>query len=150
MTIVAWDQQIIAVDSLASLSGTTYAMRKWELYTFYEDKHILLITGNMAFGMQQMEWYKKGQAHEFPQAKEGEFGRLVVATPHGVHWYEGTNGKLESIGRYMALGSGMDFAIGAFHHGATAIEAVQAACEHDEACGGAIVAFNYRTGERIQ
>lgn len=150
MTVVAWDQQIIAVESQANISGSVYAIQKWEEYQYFDHKHILLITGHMAYGLSQIDWYKGQRRKEFPKAPENEFGRLVVATPQGVHWYEGNAHQMTAGQNYMALGSGMDFALGAFHRGATVIQAVEASCAHDEACGGPIIAWNYRTGERIQ
>lgn len=152
MTVVAWDESIIAVDSLGSIRGTCFGVEKYATGSHFQRRFVLMHTGEHAYGLTLQDWYIRNPiADKFPAPNEKQEGsRLIVANVDGVFWYEGSPLALRSIDKYMAFGSGMDFAIGAMAHGANAIEAVAAACKHDDGCGGPIVAFNYRTGGRIQ
>lgn len=48
---------------------------------------------------------------------------------------------------YLAFGSGQEYALGAMHAGATAVEAVMAAIAHDGYCGGGVHFAHLRTGQ---
>lgn len=64
-------------------------------------------------------------------------GKLTYTNVFG-HWYD--------VDFYpYALGSGQDLALNHMHNGATAIEAVKAACKSELSCGGNIQTYDWRT-----
>jgi hypothetical protein len=75
---------------------------------------------------------------------EDEFIVLIVDSDGLAH--EFNNGFLVPVhADYTAIGSGQLLALGAMAHGATAEEAVAAACLHDKASGGPVTARHYRS-----
>lgn len=75
---------------------------------------------------------------------EDEFIVLIVDR-HGVA-HEFQNGFLVPVhADYTAIGSGALLALGAMAHGASAEEAVAAACLHDKASGGPVTARHFQS-----
>lgn len=73
---------------------------------------------------------------------EDKFSALFVDRYGQAHEFD--NGFLVPIhADYAAIGSGAMLALGAMAHGATAEEAVEAACLHDKASGGPVTARHF-------
>lgn len=78
------------------------------------------------------------------QSSEISGALLVVDEDGEIMIYE--NGRTNGIrieGEYAAEGSGFEVALGAMFHGATAVEAVQAAIHHDNTSGGDIQVLSF-------
>lgn len=65
------------------------------------------------------------------------FGYIVTPDDWFVMW--GPRGWERSRAKYLALGSGSEYAMGAMSMGATAEQAVAVAIEHDTGSGGEIM-----------
>lgn len=75
---------------------------------------------------------------------EDDFIVLIVDRQGIAHEFH--NGFLVPVhADYTAIGSGALLALGAMAHGASAQEAVEAACLHDKASGGPVTARHYRS-----
>lgn len=149
MTVVAVRDNIIAADRMASVSGT--AMEVPKLFTIknralvpirggVEAYLIIAVSGDYALGLLRAHWYADDETEDkdYPQPKHDQWARLVVASHDRIVVYEDYPVAVQYMDKYLAFGSGMDYAMGAMYCGANAIEAVSAACAHDTSCGKGI------------
>lgn len=154
MTVVAYRDNILAIDSQASCAGHAYRVNKF--HTMQDPDHevvtVLTYTGDMDSGMEMIAWYTKGaDPKKFPASGRGEkFCRLIVANGTGLFWFEQSPYPMRAVELYMAFGSGRDYALGAMAREATAIEAVEATIKHSADCMGPVVAFDLSRHLRIQ
>ena len=135
MTVIAWDGKMLAADKQATSSGLRVTCTKIRRAA---DGSLLAWTGDGAAGMLMANWYDAGQkADEYPkpQADKDEWARLVVIRGGKIHTYDRWPVLLTYEDKFMAFGSGRDFALGAMSMGATAKEAVEIACRFENGCG---------------
>lgn len=135
MTTVAYRKGVMASDSSCWEGGThTHAVRKvWRV------RGILIgCAGNMSDIHAFVRWVKAGaDEDDYPRMKSLQ---AIMARPDGkVVCFEG--GSYHPIvvrDPYCAVGSGSPVALGALHHGASAVEAVRAARHHNEGTKGRV------------
>lgn len=146
MSIIAWDGELIAADSL-SCRGSIWTPYP-KLFKLNE-KTVVGITGSVSIGLEMVDWIENGcEKKSFPESQRTheDAGFAIVAENDKVKVYETSPIPLIykiKKGFYMAWGSGIDVALGAMYGGADAIEAVGAACYHCTDCGLEIVAYRY-------
>lgn len=92
-------------------------------------------------------WITKGCRGRFTPKSEG-FCALLVA-PNGALTFINENGDKEALNsEFWAIGSGWQFALGAFHMKARADEAVMIACKCVTTCGGEVTTIE--TARRVR
>ena len=135
MTTVAYRDGVMASDS-SCWEGSTNAhsvKKVWKIRGC-----LVGCSGNMADIHSFVRWVKDGAAEdEYPRMKSLS---AIVASDLGVSAFEaGSFHPIPVVGKYCSVGSGSSVALGAMHHGATAVEAIRAARHHNEATKGRIV-----------
>lgn len=137
MTVIAVRDGIIACDSRWSLSGSLMSDNNIKLIT-YESSGFVLGADSMNANAAIMKWMRT--KYDVQQRLE------LNATIIGLHYehlskiyfmdynYNLTAHDIE----FYAIGTGGQFAMGAMAHGASATEAVEAACDHDNFSAGPI------------
>ena len=132
MSVIVWDGSILAVDTFANDGRTSFPVEKlWKI-----GDAIIAACGMVSDIAVMHDWYMSGQEKaKFP--KVTEFSEFVVATParglvrYKMHPFPMLHGRDK-----VAFGTGRQFALGAMHAGAGAVEAVEAAIKYDPSCGG--------------
>ncbi len=138
MTIVAFRDGVMAADTRI-VHGDSGIMKATKLFRkrIGRRDHILGFAGDMSCAMLYYEWY--GSKQPMPEQlrnyqEERGFNVLIMV---GKYLYEGDNicRPVEVESKFHAIGSGAQAALGAMHHGASAIQAVKIACKIDSNCG---------------
>lgn len=138
MTVIAYRDKIIAVDSLCISSGCKSTIKKFARV----GDDLLIGTGYQSQFLQFVDWYQKGaDPTKWPTCDRNDFTNVIVCTAGKVFEYEWLPQPIEIIDAYMAWGSGRDMAMGAMYMGATAEQACMAAAQHNNGCGGRIHTF---------
>jgi ATP-dependent protease HslVU (ClpYQ) peptidase subunit len=135
---MAADTQVIAGSTIIPSKVVKIARRK-------KDGALAAACGNLTFLFAFLEWFLAGEKGEGPPLDEGDRGIIARGKGKPLEVFENT-GFFEYTPEYAAFGSGMEFAIGAMHHGATAFEALQAAVKHDPGSGGEITVMSHAKG----
>lgn len=138
MTTVAANRTTIASD-LQFTYGNTRFKGKTKIFDFPKPKaQFLLKTDRVLAGVSGsatqiahlVEWLHDGETtSKPPKIKKLE---LLCLTAEGkLYWGDGVTSFLQIDEPFWAIGSGMDFAIGAMKQGATPLEAVKVASKSD-------------------
>lgn len=138
MTTVAWRSGILAADTLIAYGSYTNGDR--EKIAQCGNYHAA-VAGPAWVREPLEEWLRSGARRKnCPNElldNEEAFATIIM-NGHGAI-FDFTRGYLIPIcADYAAIGSGGHMALGAMAHGATAIQAVRAACKHDKSSGGRI------------
>lgn len=146
MTVICWDGRTLAADTQASIGDLISHSRK----LFRVGKRIVGVAGSYADAMEFIAWLEgdKGPA-AFPPSLRPESCPAValVIEPDGKAFrYENTPYPVPVIGRkFMAIGSGRDFAMAAMQLGYDAPIAVDIAIKLSVTCGGEIDTLTLET-----
>jgi ATP-dependent HslUV protease subunit HslV len=100
-----------------------------------EDGVLYGTAGDCAEGDQFKQWVADGEQGRFKPSKRTDG---IIVRPNGDIFLFNFHGTVQIRPPYYAMGSGLDFALGAMFAGADAIQAVQAAIQHNEGCGGQV------------
>lgn len=157
MSVVAYRDNILAVDSQMTCADTKDTCEKFDYY-FRENGELVVYahTGELAKGIELVAWHKAGadkdKYPEFQQNKD-RWTRLIFADKSGLLEYVEDKYPIpHKPTKYAAWGIGREAAYGALHAGASAAGAVAAACAHVMGCGGPIHVFDFNTNDyrRVQ
>lgn len=135
MTTIAYKDGILAADSLVCNGSARAAMTTRKIRRIGK----VLIAGCGYIGELEafVDWVAAGMKDTDP-LRGGETSALLLA-PGQPPVLFGTRGPWPASSEYIAMGSGEDFAFGAFSAGADAVGAIEAAIRHDVYSGGPIV-----------
>jgi len=123
MTTIACDGKTIISDSRCTDENLKTEVQK----IFKVGSDYIGIAGNYSDGLLFVEWYQDKRRRK-PHVDELE---VIVLTPKGVFHYDPALIPMKVNEKFYAVGSGRDFAIGAYMAGATIQEAVEIACMCD-------------------
>ncbi len=140
MSVIVIRDGVIAADTGGSLGGITFYSKK-----LYRKGNIAIgWTGNAVDGQTFSEWYFAGSDMDnLPKFhnREGHdpaihFNALVLKPEGWEYWDDWfvCDKEMGQNNHYMAIGAGSRIAQGALYMGATAIQAVEAACNAGEYC----------------
>ena len=132
MSVVVIRNGIIAADTGGLMGGLKVSAGKLRR----DGDTVIGWAGNWSHGMLFARWYFEGSdlenLPEFHNQEEGgvDFCAIVFDPGGWAYWDQGFVGDRDMADRneYMAIGSGEEAAMGALHMGATAVQAVGAAC----------------------
>lgn len=132
MTVLAYRDGVLACDSLTSWGTTIMETNNSKIVKAYG--HLAGGSGDTNKCQEFLRWVKDGMKGPVPSSKKA---CLILVTPdRRIMTWDHSTELIEMDVPYWANGSGMDYALGAFHMGATAYEAVEAAIKHNAHCGG--------------
>jgi 20S proteasome alpha/beta subunit len=130
----------MAGDGQRELAGTIINSETPKIFTL-EDGRVFGGCGDMAFARAVVDWLDgKG---EKPNEKPDGFAALVLAADGRVEIMDFHLNAMPAVVP-VAVGSGMDLAIGAMERGATSEEAVEIAARRDPSTGGKITVLKPR------
>lgn len=136
MTTIAYRDGVLAVDGRISGEHTLYSDKEKKLSRL-KDGSLVAYAGTVADCQKFLRWARKGDF-----AKPHPKGSYVCVwlRDEGLTEYTGNDGKHIVLNKkqFHAWGSGHLSALGAMHHGATAVEAVKCAAKVDLRTGGKI------------
>lgn len=158
MSILAWDGKIIAADKRA-VNGDLY-ITTTKLFKVLDFGMVIGgyagFVGDAGQGMALLKWLADGaEPIEYPafQATEN-WTRLIhiddIYSPIIVKEYQQTAYPLIHEERYLAWGSGRDYALAAMYLGKSAIEAVKFCSNFDPNCGNGVTHFEPLSKEIIR
>jgi 20S proteasome alpha/beta subunit len=141
MTCIAWDGKTLAADKRACSGQMISVVTKiWRLGDV-----LFAGSGDPSFVYQMREWVRAGRVvADFPvsQRDEDDWQPCLVIEADGTpSLYERTPYPVRLENRFVAIGSGREYARAAMQLGHGALEAVRVACELDPNCGSGIDAL---------
>lgn len=146
MTTVAYRAGIIAADTGMVIGET----RVGETRKIAQSEFGLVGgAGNAGFVAAMLRWFEEGEAvGQCPKSITDEFttDRAIIIRPDKpriINILEDDTGWFEVEAEYYVLGTGREVALGAFWKKATAVEAVQAAMQHDNLTWGRVMHFGF-------
>lgn len=131
MTTIAWDGQTLAADK----QSTAFGMGRTVTKIHRIRGELFAISGGGTHCSALLNWFKGARkTEEWPKAPDDEkCGHAIQFTKDGIFAWSGYSlpypEKLED--KFMAFGSGRDFAMAAMHLGKSAKEAVEIASIYD-------------------
>lgn len=142
MTTVAYRDGVLAFDE-----QVTWGNVKWATTTKARriGDMIVACSGCSSLCHAYLQWVEDNPAlvlglapiQEWKQGAERDFDALII-TNSGIYSHDGAGKPYPVKAAYLAIGSGMPFALGAMEMGATAVEAVKVAAKLDNSTGGKI------------
>lgn len=138
MTVVVWRDGVMAADSGVFRSDQVVALTR-KIHRF-ENGALVGCSGNLSKVSTFIDWYAAGADPESRRMTGDPGFEALVVTPDGrVRVYLSANEVEDRMeAPYFAIGSGAEVAFGALAHGASAIEAVEAAIKHHVFCVGPV------------
>jgi 20S proteasome alpha/beta subunit len=148
MTTIAYRDGVMAADTKVIQANSTLAADVIKIVRRPSDGALCGGSGSIAWVQAFHRWFLEHESFEPheqpvdpPRIQEGD--RAIIARKgKPVEVFESC-GSYDYDPDYVAIGSGMEFALGAMHHGATAGEAVGAAIRHDPGSGGGILVLEH-------
>ena len=144
MTVIATDGHSMASDGLVMESDVIIGLDEAKIERLTNGS-LYGSAGDCVGGDRIRDWLNDGADPDtFPRAEDTR--ALVLTTGGVVHLYDGASGGRSVIVKPpMAIGSGMDIAIGAMDAGATPAEAVEITMRRVATCGGKVTNLNRAT-----
>jgi ATP-dependent protease HslVU (ClpYQ) peptidase subunit len=133
---------MFAADGMATSDGVVTSSHCQKLHRLH-DGRLAALMGSAIEAQTILKWIEGGETGKQPNVG-GHDGAVVIADENGLALYE--SGFIERYGpsEYRAFGCGWRIAMGAMAVGATAEEAVRAACELDVYCGGEVTVLQLK------
>ena len=143
MTTISYRDGILAADS--AISYGTYLNGERCKITICKN-YLVAMAGTAWLRNPLEEWVMRDcDPDDIPEAllkHEDKFATLIIDREGIAHEFD--NGHLMPIyADYTAIGSGGALALGPMAHGATAEQAVMAACRHDKSSGGPVSTLHF-------
>lgn len=150
MSIIVWDGKLLAADTGGIMSGTEVESRK--LHVVEKTQHVYGGTGTLSEVSGLQYWHEQGADMEkWPawqkEDSNGNSSHLIVAHNGILVEYEALPHPIPVEPPFCAWGSGANYAFGALHMGADAIQAAQAAVAMNIYCNGNVRWVNLETLE---
>lgn len=148
MTTIAYKDGILAVDSRETIhteAGGTRVFNNCIKAQHDEEKNIIVAhCGDSAEAQQAQDWYLSKGRKKKPEFEEGVDFALYILKKKGLFYMGANLHEIQLHEEYYADGSGVKIALGAMYAGASAVDAVEAAAEHDPYTGGKIRAYSLK------
>lgn len=147
MTVIAWDGNTLAADSMVSdgyLAGRSVKLTE---HRRKGRRYLMAGTGTSRAIRAVRHWFITGaDPKNFPKVamNDDDFSRFIVVDCESatVRDYQSTHIPCIERAVPFAWGCGREAAMGAMAHGATATQAVETACKLIKGCGGPVVSLS--------
>ncbi|MHC2552365.1 hypothetical protein [Bradyrhizobium elkanii] len=141
MTTIAYRHGVLAADTQSIGGGAITAQNLVKIVKRKKDGALCGASGYLAFVQAFHRWFLAGERGRFPTFHDGDRA-FVAIKGKPIEMFESV-GSFEYDPEYVAIGSGMEFALGAMHAGANAVDAVKAAIHHDPGSGGEVMVLTH-------
>lgn len=135
MTIIAWDGTTLAADKQVTNCYNAKTVTK----IFRIPQGLVGFAGNGYHAQALLRWLTLGAIAEGWPEKMGEDSAdmLFITNDREICFYSGDNGPYYTVyeDKFVAMGSGRDYALAAMHLGHDAVTAVEVAIALDTCCG---------------
>ena len=142
MTTIAANREMMAADSLTTIDDTRFQISKRKLHRLHQGlgnpEHLVAASGQTRHIQRFIEWYSRFRPVDERPDLDEDFAALAL-TPEGLYYYDGGAYPFKVEGKYWAIGSGAEFALGAMAAGANPEQAVHAALRFDVGTGPPVV-----------
>lgn len=139
MTTIATDGKSMAGDGQTSTNGTISSTRTVKVSRM-GGGGLYASCGSSGWGDKLLSWFDGGQVGDPPKGDDND--GFMFLKPDGSLWQGGCDGLAVELDLPFAMGSGMDFAIGAMEAGKSPEEAVEIAAKRDPNTGGQITVLH--------
>lgn len=143
MTTIAYRDGVLAADTAMCQGGVMVGSVVKIARRFNGD--MCGSAGDAVYNAAFTRWFVLGEDGPAPEAKQetNYFDRGVIfRKAGGIDVFE-PRGRFSVIASYFAIGSGKESALGAMFAGASAFDAIRAACAHDPHTGGEITVLSH-------
>ncbi len=134
MTTLAYRDGALAADHSVSVGDTIFISNAPKVVR-REGGDLAGASGSLVYNNEFLQWFSSGEKGQRPTGLKNDHsldrGIIIRAKDRSIEIYEESSLAARIETAYYACGSGIDIALGALHHGATAEEAVQAAVAHN-------------------
>ena len=137
MTCIAWDGEMLVADKAATNCGFSNTVTK----IYRVPGGMVGFSGNGDAAMHLLEWFKSGRdPAKFPEIQKTDdcASALFIDAKRRAFGYEKSPFPQQNEQKFMAMGSGRDYALAVMYLGHNAICAVEVACALNNDCGNGI------------
>jgi hypothetical protein len=139
MTVIAYDGKILAADRLASEGDYKAHATKIRLL---KDGSLVAGGGQLSLVFEMFHWIESGADPETMPSRQrcrDDWAQIFLLRPgEPLHCFEQSPLPLIHEGPLAAGGNGREFALGAMHFGASALQAVEVASRICRGCGAGV------------
>lgn len=128
MTTIAYRDGIMAGDTAVSDRGTYCGQYQ---KVFARDGALMGVCGCLGEVARLRDWFMAGAEGDPPALTDSDSEALLITGDGVVEWVGHPNKRMVITGDMHAIGSGFQLAIGAMAAGASALQAVEVACDFD-------------------
>lgn len=143
MSVICFDGTTLAADK--RMCHGTFFSTTTKIYRVGDD--LVGFSGDAAQGQAMVAWFRDGaKPEEFPasQTADDDWSPLMVVKRGGIVLrYEKTPYPFPIEDKFVAMGSGRDFAIAAMECGKSAVEAVLLASKFCNGCGNGVDSMRF-------
>jgi 20S proteasome alpha/beta subunit len=140
MTTIAYRKGVLAADT-QMIQGTSIIGYITKIVR-RDDGALCGAAGDLAWAQAFHRWFLAGEEGDPPAFDDDGCKGLVIRRRKPIEVFESC-GAFEFKPPYVSIGSGKEFALGAMHAGASAIEAVKAAMAFDPSTGGDLMVLTH-------
>jgi hypothetical protein len=134
MTTIAWDGVTLAADRRITSGTVTYSTTKIRRTS---DGRLIGATGDYGVCSAMLDWLESGGARPTCQDSERWISALEIM-PDGACWMHNRDSRWQVEDRFIAVGSGRDYAMAVMALGHSARAAVEIAARFDPGTGNGI------------
>ena len=148
MTLVVRKDNVLVVDSACTTELVQHRVQKWK-FLGGEINSVAVMVGNPLVAGALLEWYElRDKDKAIPNAAKIADGVAELIVWHGSRSvYRYSTSRIPQVcSASCAFGVGMDFAYGALHAGASALDAARAAAYYSPYVAAPFTSFVYEEG----
>lgn len=143
MTTIAWDGKTLAVDSMVTSGATVTSTNEKKLFLDVGRFKAIAMSGSIVQLLPLVEWIRSGENGDAPKMDDNDSVMCVTGDGELLTFWHGYSKTGLGCHGICAGGNGWEIAMGAMDAGATAVEAVEIACERNIYTGGEVRSYTY-------
>lgn len=136
MTVAVYRGGVLASDRSVSTANDLIAGYRTKVRK--TNGKLVATCGQSQNGIAFQEWFEAGEPADKKPDLDNDFSGLVIDPDGTINVYNNKLYAYVAESKYFAIGNGDHVAMGAMYMGATAEQAVLAACHHVLGCGGGV------------
>lgn len=149
MTTIVYRDGILAADTRGYSGDVTPIGSKRKIFTLENGGLVGVSTPNPGFSEAIVKWMNNGRDLNDTPVDDPSFSALYIDANGEVFYFDdGYTPSGPLTAEYFAIGSGRAYAYGALSMGASSVEAVRAASDHDVFTSGEILTLTLKDASR--